>query len=51
MNISEDSQPLLNSLSEEQQNELFVAYEESFDESNLMSHDQVKLQYEKWLKL
>ncbi len=51
MNISEDSQPLSNSLSDEQQKELLVAYEESFDETNLLSHEEVKLQYEKWLKL
>jgi len=41
---------LWNSLSESQQNELLAAYEESFDEHNLLSHEAVKLQHEKWLK-
>jgi hypothetical protein len=42
---------LWNSLSEDQQKELLVAYEESFDERNLLSHEEVKRQHEKWLKL
>jgi hypothetical protein len=41
---------LWNSLSEAQQKELLAAYEESFDEQNLLSHDAVKLQHEQWLK-
>ena len=40
---------LFNSLSEEQKEELLISHEESFDESNLLSHEQVKLQHEKWL--
>jgi len=37
-------------LNEEEKKELLVAYDESFDENNLLSHEQVKLQHEKWLK-
>ena len=40
---------LFNSLSEVQKAELLISYEESFDESNLLSHKQVKLQHKKWL--
>ena len=41
---------ILNSLTDEQQKALLLAYDESFDEDNLLSHEQVKLQHEKWLK-
>jgi hypothetical protein len=41
---------LWNALSEEQKEELLLSYDESFDEKNLLSHEQVKLQHEKWLK-
>jgi hypothetical protein len=41
---------LWNSLGEDQQKELLAAYEESFDEQNLLSHEAVKGQHEKWLK-
>jgi hypothetical protein len=41
---------LWNALSEEQKEELLLSYDESFDERNLLSHEQVKLQHEKWLK-
>ncbi|BAU56178.1 hypothetical protein MgSA37_04375 [Mucilaginibacter gotjawali] len=41
---------LWNSLTEDQKKELLTAYEESFDSSNLLSHEQVKLQHDKWLK-
>ncbi len=37
-------------LTDEQKKELLLAYDESFDENNLISHEQVKLQHEKWLK-
>jgi hypothetical protein len=37
-------------LNEDQKNELLIAYDESFDEQNLLSHEQVKSQHEKWLK-
>ena len=40
---------LWNSLGEGQQKELLAAYEESFDEQNLLSHEAVKRQHEKWL--
>ena len=41
---------LWNSLSEGQQQELLAAYGESFDQDNLLSHETVKFQHEKWLK-
>lgn len=41
---------LWNSLSEDEKKELLTAYEESFDSNNLISHEQVKLQHDKWLK-
>jgi hypothetical protein len=41
---------LWNSLTEDQKTELLTSYEESFDSSNLLSHEQVKLQHDKWLK-
>jgi hypothetical protein len=41
---------LFDSLSEDEQKELLISYKESFDENNLLRHDEVKLQHEKWLK-
>jgi hypothetical protein len=41
---------LWNSLSGEQKQELLIAYDESFDPANLISHEEVKKQHEKWLK-
>jgi len=41
---------LWNSLNEDEKEELMTAYKESFDSNNLLSHEQVKLQHEKWLK-
>ncbi|MDB5155782.1 MAG: hypothetical protein JWR50_489 [Mucilaginibacter sp.] len=41
---------LWNDLSEEVKEELMSAYEESFDINNLLSHEQVKQQHEKWLR-
>lgn len=41
---------LWNNLSETEKQELLSAYDESFDENNLISHEQVKQQHEKWLK-
>jgi len=41
---------LWKALSEKQKKELLLSYDESFDEKNLLSHKQVKLQHEKWLK-
>lgn len=41
---------LWNDLSESEKQELLIAYEESFNSDNLLSHEQVKLQHEKWLK-
>jgi hypothetical protein len=41
---------LWNSLSEDEKKNLLIAYEESFDSNNLLSHEEVKQQHEKWLK-
>jgi hypothetical protein len=41
---------LWNGLNEEEKKELLRAYDESFDEENLLGHEQVKLQQGKWLK-
>lgn len=41
---------LLNKLSDLEKEELILAYDESFDEANLVSHELVKKQHEKWLK-
>ena len=41
---------LWNNLSETEKQELLSAYDESFDKNNLISHEQVKQQHEKWLK-
>jgi len=49
MNNNSDG-ALWSALSEEQKEELLLSYDESFDEKNLLSHQQVKLQHEKWLK-
>jgi hypothetical protein len=42
---------LWNNLTEDEKKELLMAYEESFENNNLLSHEQVKQQHEKWLKL
>ncbi len=41
---------LWDSLDAEEKNELLLSYEESFDPKNLMSHEHVKEQHDKWLK-
>ena len=41
---------LWSALSETEKQELLLAYDESFDEKNLLSHEQVKQQHGKWLK-
>jgi hypothetical protein len=41
---------LWSNLSETEKQELLSSYDESFDENNLISHEQVKQQHEKWLK-
>jgi hypothetical protein len=41
---------LWSALSEAEKQELLLAYDESFDEKNLLSHEQVKQQHGKWLK-
>jgi hypothetical protein len=40
---------LWDSLSKEEKEELILSYEESFDPNNLISHEQVKKQHDKWL--
>ena len=40
---------LWNTLSETEKGELLVAYKESFDGANLLSHEEVKLSHSKWL--
>ncbi|MGZ3753803.1 MAG: hypothetical protein ACXVAY_05225 [Mucilaginibacter sp.] len=40
---------LWNTLTEAEKEELLVAYNESFDGANLLSHRQVKLSHSKWL--
>ncbi len=39
-----------NNLTEHQKNEVLLSYDESFDDKNLIPHEQVKKQHEKWLK-
>jgi hypothetical protein len=41
---------LFNSLTEEQKLELLISYEESFDEKNLLDHEEMKIQHKKWLE-
>ena len=41
---------LIASLTPEEQEELLLSYEESFDPKNLISHEEVKAQHSKWLK-
>jgi hypothetical protein len=48
--IKSQSGELWNGLSAEAKAELLLSYEESFDPSNLVSHEQVRKQHEKWLK-
>ncbi|MEP6792767.1 MAG: hypothetical protein ABJB16_00455 [Saprospiraceae bacterium] len=40
---------LWNELSKEQQEELFVTYDESFDKENLIAHEEVRTQHNKWI--
>jgi hypothetical protein len=37
-------------LTDEQRKQLLISYEGSFDESNLLSHEEVMHQHGKWLK-
>jgi hypothetical protein len=39
-----------NSLTDEQKEEVLLSYEESFNEENLISHEEVVKSLEKWLK-
>jgi len=40
---------LWDTLTEDQKNEVLLAYEESFDKKNLISHDEVMKQHKQWL--
>ncbi len=44
-----ESGKLWESLSLVEKEDLIISYEESFDSANLISHDEVKKQHEKWL--
>lgn len=46
----EQSGDLFNKLTDEQKRELLLADDESSNEENLISHDDVKAEYSKWLK-
>lgn len=48
--IKNQNGELWNELSAEAKAELLLSYDESFDSMNLISHDQVREQHEKWLK-
>ena len=39
-----------NNLTDDQRKSIEESYEESFDEKNLISHEEVKKRHEKWLK-
>lgn len=41
---------LWNELSAQEKEELLMAYRESLDANNLVSHDEVKKQHSKWLR-
>jgi hypothetical protein len=41
---------LWNSLSSAEKDELLISYDESLDPKNLVSHEDVKGQHDKWLK-
>lgn len=41
---------LWDALSSEEKGELLLSYEESFDSKNLISHEEVKGQHDKWLR-
>ncbi|MGB3078503.1 MAG: hypothetical protein WBB31_05440 [Saprospiraceae bacterium] len=46
---SHEESKLWNELSKEQQEELLIAYEESFDNENIIPHNEVRNQHDKWL--
>ena len=41
---------LWDSLTDAEKEEVMLSYEESFNQENLISHENVKKQHEKWLK-
>ncbi len=41
---------LWDGLSSEEKNELLLSFDESFDSTNLISHEDVKNQHEKWME-
>jgi len=46
---SDQTGKLWESLSSEERDELLLSYEESIDPKNLISHEEVKGQHDKWL--
>ncbi len=47
---NDENGTLWNNLSAAEKEELLIAYDESFDNKNLLSHEQVKSQHLAWLK-
>jgi len=41
---------LWDNLTTDEKKELLIAYDESLDDNNLLTHEQVKLQHSEWLK-
>jgi hypothetical protein len=50
LNVGQSGQ-VWNTLTDQQKNEVLSSYEESFNENNLIPHEQVKQKHDKWLKL
>jgi hypothetical protein len=49
-NLNENDGGIWDKLTPEQQQQVLVSYEESFDEKNLISHEEVMKKYAKWLE-
>lgn len=49
LNINQTGE-LWNALNSEEQEELLISYDESFDSNNLINHNQIRKQHAKWLK-
>jgi hypothetical protein len=41
---------LWNNLNDDEKKELLIAHKESLNAKNLVNHEQIKVQHEKWLK-
>ncbi|EHQ30159.1 hypothetical protein [Mucilaginibacter paludis] len=48
--VANQSGELWSRLNDAEQQDLLLAYDESFDTAHLLSHELVKKQHEKWLK-